>query len=204
MVIRTRQTTGGARATDADDAADLDSELDLLINRVAVGDEEAFAKLYDFVAGPVLGITTRVLRDHARSEEVAQEVLLEIWLKAPQFCEQGGKVMAWVVTIAHRRAIDRIRHEQASADREGRAGQLDVRRPVDETVEATMARLEEQQVRHALDGLSDLQRQSIVLAYYHGYTYREVSEVLETPIGTVKSRMRDGLLRLRECLGAQQ
>jgi len=201
MVIRAQQSTGGTRTADADD---IDGELDLLINRVATADEEAFAKLYGLIAGPILGITTRVLRDHARSEEVAQEVLLEVWLKAPQFCEQGGKVMAWIVTMAHRRAIDRIRHEQASVDREGRAGQLDVQRPIDETVEATMARLEKQQVRNALNGLSDLQRQSIVLAYYHGYTYREVAEVLETPIGTVKSRMREGLLRLRECLGAQQ
>ncbi|BCK55824.1 ECF RNA polymerase sigma factor SigK [Nocardia wallacei] len=201
MVIRAR---GSAGTVSAGEGAGADAPLQALIERVAVGDEQAFADLYDIVSGPVLGIVTRILRDRSRSEEVMQEVLLEIWLKAPKFCEQQGNVMAWAVTMAHRRAIDRVRHEQACSDREGRIEQLDVRRPVDEVVETALARLDEQQVRTALDKLTELQRQSIVLAYYGGYTYREVSQVLGTPVGTIKTRMRDGLIRLREYLGAQQ
>ncbi|MBB5916262.1 RNA polymerase sigma-70 factor (ECF subfamily) [Nocardia transvalensis] len=182
----------------------MDAILHALIERVAVGDEQAFAELYDLVSGPVLGVVTRILRDRSRSEEVTQEVMLEIWLKAPKYCRQPGNVMAWAVTMAHRRAIDRVRHEQASADREDRIEQLDVRRPVDEVVETALARLDTELVRTALDRLTELQRQSIVLAYYGGYTYREVSQVLDTPVGTVKTRMRDGLIRLREYLGAHQ
>lgn len=201
MVIRARGSTG---TVSAGEGAGADATLQALIERVAVGDEQAFADLYDIVSGPVLGIVTRILRDRSRSEEVMQEVLLEIWLKAPKFCEQQGNVMAWAVTMAHRRAIDRVRHEQACSDREDRIEQLDVRRPVDEVVETALARLDEQLVRTALDKLTELQRQSIVLAYYGGYTYREVSQVLGTPVGTIKTRMRDGLIRLREYLGAQQ
>ncbi len=201
MVIRARGSTG---TVSTGEGAGSDATLQALIERVAVGDEQAFADLYDIVSGPVLGIVTRILRDRSRSEEVMQEVLLEIWLKAPKFCEQQGNVMAWAVTMAHRRAIDRVRHEQACSDREDRIEQLDVRRPVDEVVETALARLDEQQVRTALDKLTELQRQSIVLAYYGGYTYREVSQVLGTPVGTIKTRMRDGLIRLREHLGAQQ
>ncbi|RDI55667.1 ECF RNA polymerase sigma factor SigK [Nocardia mexicana] len=201
MVIRARGSSGGVPAGDI---IDTDATLHSLIERVAAGDEQAFADLYDIVAGPVLGIVARILRDRPRSEEVTQEVLLEIWLKAPKFCEQPGNVMAWAVTMAHRRAIDRVRHEQACSDREDRIEQLDVRRPVDEVVEATLARMETREVQQALDKLTELQRQSIVLAYYGGYTYREVSQVLGTPVGTVKTRMRDGLIRLREYLGAHQ
>ncbi|WP_280273022.1 ECF RNA polymerase sigma factor SigK [Nocardia wallacei] len=201
LVIRARGSTG---TVSTGEGAGSDATLQALIERVAVGDEQAFADLYDIVSGPVLGIVTRILRDRSRSEEVMQEVLLEIWLKAPKFCEQQGNVMAWAVTMAHRRAIDRVRHEQACSDREDRIEQLDVRRPVDEVVETALARLDEQQVRTALDKLTELQRQSIVLAYYGGYTYREVSQVLGTPVGTIKTRMRDGLIRLREYLGAQQ
>jgi len=202
MVIRPRASKGGVRGVPV---AARDAEA--LMERVADGDEDAFGLLYDLIAGPILGIVTRVLRDHARSEEVAQEVLLEIWLKAAQFREQRqpgwGNVMSWATTIAHRRAVDRVRYERATSDREDRAGQLEPRRPIDDVVETTMANLEQQQVRQALGTLTELQRESILLAYYEGYTYRQVSEVLETPIGTVKTRMRDGLNRLRECLGAQ-
>ena len=103
---------------------------EVLIGRVALGDDHAFAALYDLLAGVVLGMVTRVLRDRAQSEEVAQEVLLEVWRKAASFSEHRGSVRAWVLTIAHRRAIDRVRAEQAGSDRETRAGLLDPRRSV--------------------------------------------------------------------------
>lgn len=190
------------RITGADDVIQVTLDPDALIRQVARGDHDAFALLYDRIGGSIFGIALRVLRDHTQAEEVAQDVLLEIWLKAGQFTRQDGKVMPWAMTIAHRRAIDRVRREKAATDRENLAHRLEVRRPVDDVVETALANLQDQQIRSALDSLSDLQRQSITLAYYAGYSYREVSEALDAPIGTVKTRMRDGLLRLRECLMA--
>ncbi|MFI9505179.1 ECF RNA polymerase sigma factor SigK [Nocardia sp. NPDC052566] len=195
MVIRARAVHGASTALGATPEA--------LIRRVAEGDEQAFAELYDVVAAPVLGLVTRVLRDRARSEEVAQEVLLEIWLKAAQFGDRGGSVLAWALTIAHHRAVDRVRYERAAAERDQRAGQLAAPAPFDEVVETAIDRMEHEQVRAALDDLTELQRRSIVLAYYGGYTYREVSEALDKPVGTIKTRMRDGLNRLRESLGVR-
>ncbi|MEV4599909.1 ECF RNA polymerase sigma factor SigK [Amycolatopsis sp. NPDC049253] len=174
-----------------------------LLARVARGDEAAFAALYDELAGPVLGLVVRVLRDRAQSEEVAQETLLEIWCKAATFTPDRGNVRSWALTIAHRRAIDRVRSEQSGSDRETRAGRLDPRRDFDEVAEQTMLRLERDDVRAALATLTDLQRRSIELAYYDGYTYREVGDLLDIPVSTVKSRMRDGLIRLRHALGAR-
>ena len=176
---------------------------EVLIGRVALGDDHAFAALYDLFAGAVLGMVTRVLRDRAQSEEVAQEVLLEVWRKAASFAEHRGSVRAWVLTIAHRRAIDRVRAEQAGSDRETRAGLLDPRRDFDEVAESTLAGLERDDVRSALAVLTDLQRESITLAYYDGYTCREVAERLGVSVSTIKSRMRDGLIRLRYAMGAQ-
>ncbi|MDT8915226.1 ECF RNA polymerase sigma factor SigK [Amycolatopsis sp. PS_44_ISF1] len=173
-----------------------------LIARVALGDERAFAALYDELAGPVLGMVTRVVRDRAQSEEVAQEVLLEVWRKAASFTEHRGSVRTWVLTIAHRRAIDRVRTEQAGSDRETRAGLLDPRRAFDEVAESTLVGLEREDVRTALATLTDLQRESITLAYYDGYTCREVAERLGVSVSTIKSRMRDGLIRLRNVMGA--
>ncbi|WIX82784.1 ECF RNA polymerase sigma factor SigK [Amycolatopsis carbonis] len=174
-----------------------------LLARVALGDEAAFARLYDELAGPVLGMVVRVLRDRAQSEEVAQETMLEIWRKAATFTPERGNVRSWALTIAHRRAIDRVRSEQSGSDRETRAGRLDPHRDFDEVAEQTMLRLERDDVRAALASLTDLQRRSIELAYYDGYTYREVGALLDIPVSTVKSRMRDGLIRLRHVLGAR-
>ncbi|MEV4054932.1 ECF RNA polymerase sigma factor SigK [Amycolatopsis sp. NPDC049688] len=175
-----------------------------LLARVAAGDEPAFAALYDVVAGPVLGLATRVLRNHAQAEEVTQEVLVEVWRKATRYEPERGGALSWVLTIAHRRAVDRVRSHQAGVDREERAGLMDVRRPFDEVTESTLAGLEQQRVRQCLAALTGLQRESIVLAYYNGYTYPEVAEVLKVAPGTVKTRIRDGLIRLRDCLGVDR
>ncbi|MER5402814.1 sigma-70 family RNA polymerase sigma factor [Streptomyces sp. NPDC002599] len=172
-----------------------------LMTQVARGDQDAFASLYDVVAGPVLGIVRKVLRDPAQSEEVAQEVLVEVWRTAARYRPERGSVMNWVLTLTHQRAVDRVRSVEASAAREQKAALLDRTSPFDEVTEQVEARLEREQVRRCLRTLTELQRESVTLAYYRGLTYREVAELLATPLGTVKTRLRDGLIRLRDCLG---
>jgi RNA polymerase sigma-70 factor (ECF subfamily) len=173
---------------------------DLLV-LVAKGDQEAFAALYDHIASSVLGIVRSVLRDFAQSEEVAQEVLVEVWRTAARFRPEKGSALAWVLTIAHRRAVDRVRSAQAATDREHKAALLERTPAYDEVSEAVDHRLEREHVRRCLQGLTQMQRESVVLAYYRGLSYREVAELLAVPLGTVKARMRDGLIRMRDCLG---
>ena len=175
--------------------------VDDLLRRVARGDGAAFEKLYDAVAGSVFGIIRRVLRDPAQSEEVAQEVMVEVWRTATRFDPDRGSATTWIHTMAHRRAVDRVRAAQSAHDRDIRAARRDVQPPYDDVAEQVETRLEREQVRRCLGGLTDLQRESVTLAYYGGYTYREVADLLDTPLGTVKTRLRDGLIRLRDCLG---
>lgn len=175
--------------------------LESLLDRVARGDQPAFETLYTAVAGAVLGLVRRVVRDSAQSEEVTQEVLVEVWRCASRFDARQGSALAWIMTLAHRRAVDRVRSAQASAVRDYKAGIRSHTPAFDEVSEQVERRLEREQVRRCLDGLTELQRESVTLAYYRGYTYRETAEVLGASLGTVKTRLRDGLIRLRDCLG---
>jgi RNA polymerase sigma-70 factor (ECF subfamily) len=177
--------------------------LDELLTLVARGDGPAFEVLYDEVANSVFGVIRRVLRDPAQSEEVTQEVLVEVWRTATRFDPERGSATTWILTMAHRRAIDRVRSSQASQDRDLRVATRDHVRDYDQVAEQVEARLEQEQVRRCLGQLTDLQRESITLAYYGGHTYREVAELLDLPLGTVKTRLRDGLIRLRDCLGVE-
>jgi RNA polymerase sigma-70 factor, ECF subfamily len=198
VLVTDAHAVAGARR----EGADAQSSEELLV-LVAQGDQAAFERLYDRVAGQVLGVVRRVLRDPAQSEEVAQEVLVEVWRTAARFDADRGAAATWVLTIAHRRAVDRVRSAQAATDRDLRAAQLEHAAPYDEVSEQVQARLEREQVRHALGSLTDLQREAVQLAYYGGYTHREVAELLDVPLGTVKTRLRDGLTRLRDVLGVQ-
>jgi RNA polymerase sigma-70 factor (ECF subfamily) len=175
------------------------SDLAGLLAKVARGDEAAFAGVYDRFATLVYGLVRRVVRDPAQSEEVTQEVLLEVWRTASRFDPGEGSARSWLMMLAHRRAIDRVRSVQASAQREARAAMAAT--DYDVVAEEVETRLDAQRVRRCLDTLTELQRESVTLAYYGGYTYREVAALLGVAVGTVKTRMRDGLIRMRDCLG---
>lgn len=197
QVVRRRAERSGLRALPGGAARDADA----LLRRTARGDQAAFAELFDLVAGPVYGLIRRVLRDPAQSEEVAQEVMLEVWRLAPRFDAKRGGAQSWIMTIAHRRAVDRVRSEQSARARDDRAAVAGSERPADIVAEEVESRMEHARVRTAMAALTDLQREAVELAYYGGHSYREVAELLDAPLGTVKTRMRDGLIRLRDELG---
>jgi RNA polymerase sigma-70 factor (ECF subfamily) len=175
-------------------------DLDGVLRRVARGDQQAFETVYDQLARPAYGVIRRVLRDPAQSEEVTQEVLLEVWRTASRFNPDLGGAATWVLTIAHRRAIDRVRAEAAAAEREQKTAWTGSSSP-DEVAEAVEASLDRERVQRCLGGLTEVQRESITLAYYGGYTYRQVSALLGVTLAAIKTRIRDGLIRMRDCLG---
>ncbi|WP_181905854.1 ECF RNA polymerase sigma factor SigK [Microbacterium bovistercoris] len=169
-----------------------------LILRVARGDRNAFAELYGMLSPRAFGLILRILVDRAQSEEVLQEVFLEVWQSASRFTPKRGQGRSWLLTIAHRRAIDRVRSAQAGSDRDRRAGLRDLASApasVDEQVEL---KVESERIGGALRRLPDAQREVITLAYYGGYSQSEIAVLTGSPLGTVKTRMRDGLTRLRK------
>jgi RNA polymerase sigma-70 factor, ECF subfamily len=171
-----------------------------LLRRAGRGDQHAFGDLYDQLSALVYGVVLKVVRDPAHSEEVAQEVFIELWRLATRYDATRGSVRSWAATVAHRRAIDRVRSEQASrnrVERQGAAGSRDH----DEVVAAVETNLDQIRVRRALGELSTLQREAVELAYFGGHTYREVALLLDVAEGTVKTRIRDGMIRLRDELG---
>lgn len=176
----------------------LNDELDDLLAMVAKGDTRAFSRLYDLSSDMVFGLALRIIKAPALAEEVTQEVYLQLWEKARDFDPEKGKAKTWIATLAHRRAVDAVRRAQSSRDREGRA--LPELPPAD-VAESAIEADERSRMRQALSVLTDLQWEAIELAYFQGLTYREVAERLNAPLGTVKSRMREGLLRLRDTMG---
>lgn len=172
---------------------------DLLV-RVSLGDESALGDLYDLMGAAVHGLARRIVRDPSRAEEITQEVFVQAWQKATTFDPSKGSGRSWLMTLAHRRSVDVVRHDQAATDRENR---YDWSNGPDHDVvsETVTLNLEHEQVRRCMDGLTDLQREAIVLAYYQGHTYPEVAEKLDANLATIKTRMRDGLIRLRDCMG---
>lgn len=201
----TDRTASGmlGRVADRDDdlAAPVPPTAEHLLTLVGTGDREAFGALYDQTASRVFGLVRRLVVDPAQAEEVTQDVFLEIWQTAPRFDAARGSALAWMFTLAHRRSVDRIRASQAARDRDLRIGVRDLEVPVDTVAEAVEIRVEHERVVEALDRLSELQRECVSLAYYGGLTQSEIALRLEVPLGTVKTRLRDGMIRLRTALG---
>ena len=172
-----------------------------LLAASARGDETAFARLYDASAARVFGLVLRVVRDRAQAEEVTQEVYHRLWLESARFDPRRGSAISWVMTLAHRRAVDRVRAAEAARTRETAYESQNRTTPFDSTSELVGDRLEAARVRRALDGLTERQREAIELAFFGGYTHTEVAAILGLPVGTAKTRIRDGLIRLRDTLG---
>jgi RNA polymerase sigma-70 factor (ECF subfamily) len=172
-----------------------------LLRRSARGDEEAFAELYDATSARAFGLATRVLRDRAQAEEVTQESYLECWRHSARFDATKGSALSWLLTIVHRRAVDRVRSAEAATRRDAAYGRRDAGVEHDQTAETATASLEANRVRSALAGLTTKQRQAVELAFLSGYTHTEVAALLDLPVGTAKTRIRDGLIRLRDALG---
>jgi RNA polymerase sigma-70 factor, ECF subfamily len=188
----------GLRLVHSDGRADID----VLLGRIARGDAQAFDALYDEISPAVYGLARRVVRDPVHAEDVTQEVFLDIWRQATRFDSSRGKGRTWILTIAHRRAVDAVRRSEAHKrqDHHGALDEVSHDGPADAAIQAD----EHSSVRTCLETLSDLQLESVRLAYFNGYTYSEVATLLDKPLPTIKTRMRDGLIRLRDCLeGAQ-
>ncbi len=177
------------------------TDLEELLRRVAQQDAEAFAAFHDRTRARVFGLVTRVLRDPGFSEETTQEIYLQVWRTAGNYDPSAGSPLAWLMTLAHRRAVDRVRSEQAATHREDRYGAATVDPPADHVADSVILRDERRQVANCLGSLTEVQRECIQLAYYDGLTYAQVSERLSANLATIKSRMRDGLRGLRKCLG---
>jgi RNA polymerase sigma-70 factor, ECF subfamily len=172
-----------------------------LLARIADGDQAAFSRLYDETSARVFGLVRRILVDEAQSEEVTQEIFLEIWQTAPRYAPAKGSAMTWILTMTHRRAVDRTRSSQSGRERDMKVGIRDYEREYDSVSEQVELQLENERVRAAMNELTELQREAITLAYYRGHSQSEVADILHIPLGTVKTRMRDGMIRLRDALG---
>jgi RNA polymerase sigma-70 factor, ECF subfamily len=167
----------------------------------AGGNEVAFAELYDLTLRRVYGTVLRVLRSPEHAEEVTQEVYVDIWRQAPRYAPDKGSVMGWIATMAHRRAVDRVRSVSSETARDERYAYSGQERESDEVWESVAQQNDVERVREALVTLTPIQQQAVQLAYYDGLSQSQISAALQLPIGTVKTRIRDGLRRLAATLG---
>ena len=194
---------GELASTSGTSAPSVHAALAELLKSCSRGDEAAFAKLYDATSARLFGLVLRTVRDRAQAEEVTQDAYLDIWRNSARFDPDRGSAMSWLMTIGHRKAVDRVRSAEAARRRDTAYEARDQATPFDQTSEDAHRNLDAQRVRRALDTLTETQRGALELAYFGGYTHREVATMLELPLGTAKTRIRDGLIRLRDTLGLE-
>jgi RNA polymerase sigma-70 factor, ECF subfamily len=177
------------------------AELVDLMARSARGDQGAFAELYDLTSRRVHGVVLRVLRSPEHAEEVTQEVYVEVWQQSARYTQARGSVLAWIATMAHRRAVDRVRSVSSEVNRDHRYAYQSLDPEVDRVWDSVAQKHDIARVREAMQSLTPIQRQALTLAYFDGMTQSQIAELLELPLGTVKTRIRDALKRLGEILG---
>ncbi len=172
-----------------------------LLRRAGLGDEAAFAEFYDATSARAYGLALRVVRNPAHAEEVAQEAYLDAWRSSTRFDPDRGSAAGWLLTIVHRKAVDRVRSVEAATARDETWNRETAPTDHDQTAEAAHASLDAARVRGAVATLTDVQRRAVELTYFGGYTHTEVATLLDVPLGTAKTRIRDGLIRLRDLMG---
>jgi RNA polymerase sigma-70 factor, ECF subfamily len=200
-VMDTPNAPNSEAATPPATSVDVNGRLRVLLEQIAQGDQAAFAEFYRLTSRRVYGMARRVLIDAELSEDTTQEVFLQVWQNASKFNSDAGSPLAWLMTISHRRAVDKVRSSQSSIDREAKYGASSQDIAHDSVSDEVGSRLEAEAVARCLGTLTDTQQESVRLAYYGGLTYREVAEKLNAAVPTIKSRIRDGLIRLKTCLG---
>ncbi|MET0693134.1 MAG: ECF RNA polymerase sigma factor SigK, partial [Propionibacteriaceae bacterium] len=174
-----------------------------LVLQAARGHEDAFAELYDVTSSRIYGVILRVLRSADHSAEVTQEVYVEIWRQAARYSPAKGSVLGWMTTMAHRRAVDRVRSVSSDVARDEKYALKSADREVDVVWDGVEQKLDVERVRKGLASLTAIQREALSLAYFGGYTQSQVATLLKLPLGTVKTRIRDGLIGLRDALGVE-
>ncbi|MHC5797582.1 ECF RNA polymerase sigma factor SigK [Lacisediminihabitans sp. FW035] len=187
---------------DENSAAQLRSAPNGLLLRVAEGDHQAFRELYELLAPRVHGLIRRTLVDDGQSQEVTQDVFLEVWRSASRFDASRGSAVSWIMMTAHGRAVDRVRASQASRDRDLRIGSRDREVYFDPVSEAGEVSVESARVSVAMGRLTPIQRDAISMTYFEGLTGPELAARLQIPVGTLKSRLREAMIRLRAELGS--
>ncbi len=187
--------------TPSTDGVPVAPDLSELLRAAGRGDQHAFAQLYDATCSRVVGLAVRVVRDPAQAEEVAQEAFLEVWRTASRYDPDRGSPLSWLLTITHRKAVDRVRSVEAATARDETWNRETAPTEHDQTAEEAHASLDAARVRSAVATLTDVQRRAVELTYFGGYTHTEVATLLDVPLGTAKTRIRDGLIRLRDLMG---
>ena len=191
----------GVPSNEGAPSGDASARLGSLMQRSSRGDEGAFAELYDATSARAYGLALRVVRNPAHAEEVVQEAYLDAWRTSSRFDPARGSAIGWLLTIVHRKAVDRVRSAEAATARDATYHRESSPVEHDSTLEAAHASLEAQRVRSAVTGLTEVQREAVELAFFGGYTHTQVATMLDVPVGTAKTRIRDGLIRLRDAMG---
>ncbi len=174
-----------------------------LMSRSARGHEDAFAELYDLTSNRIYSVALRVLRSPDHAAEVTQEIYVEVWRQSARYASTKGSVLAWMTTMAHRRAVDRVRSVSSETARDEKYALASADREVDHVWDGVEQRLDVERVRKGMTSLTAIQREALTLAYFGGYSQSQVAELLKLPLGTVKTRIRDGLIGLRDALGVE-
>jgi RNA polymerase sigma-70 factor (ECF subfamily) len=198
------QSPASERTAERPDGRESDAaQLVELMGLAARGHEDAFAELYDLTSRRIYAVIVRILRSPDHAAEVTQEVYVEVWRQSARYAQEKGSVLGWMTTMAHRRAVDRVRSVSSEVARDERYAVQGTQREVDHVWDGVEQKLDVERVRKGMASLTAIQREALTLAYFGGYTQSQVAQLWKLPLGTVKTRIRDGLIGLRDALGVE-